>query len=111
MRSAALMDSAVSYDHCGIGRPSPQPTSPSLSVSLTSTNGAVSPALPALPDAKRKVLVIGKRIGKTSMFSIVLIDLLLLVRGDQLHDGRRGLPQRLNPVELFDLSPQIYRCP
>src|SRR5437588_604780 len=61
--------------------------------------------------AKRKVLVIGKRIGKTSMFSIVLIDLLLLVRGDQLHDSRRGLPQRLNPVELFDLSPRIYRCP
>src|SRR5436305_8904361 len=106
-----VIDSAVSYDHCGIGCPSPQPTSPSLSVSLTSTNGAVSPALPALPDAKRKVLVIGKRMGKTSMFSIVLIDRLLLVRGDPLHDSRRGLPQRLSPVELFDLSPRTYRGP
>src|SRR5579884_2591582 len=104
-----VIDSTVSYDHCGIGRPSPQPTSPSLSVSLTSTKGAVSPALPALPDAKRKVVVIGKRIGKTSMFSIVLIDLLILVIVDQLHESRRGLPQRLNPGELFDLLPQTYR--
>src|SRR5437016_9441851 len=105
-----VMDSAVSYDHCGIGRPSPHPTSPSLSVSLTSTNGAVSPAFPALPDAKRKVFVIGKRRGKTSMFCIVLIDLLILVIVDQLHDSRMGLPHRLNLVELFDLSQRTYRC-
>src|SRR5438067_10473160 len=104
-----VMDSAVSYDHCGIGRPSPQPTSPSLSVSLTSTNGAVSPALPALPDAKRKVLVIGKRRGKTSMFSIVLMGLLLLVIVDPLHESRRHLPQQLNRCELFDLSQPTYR--
>src|SRR5438270_8590086 len=106
-----VMDSAVSYDHCGIGRPSPQPTSPSLSVSLTSTNGAVSPTLPALPDAKRKVLVIGKRTGKTCISWIVLIDLLILVIVDQLHDNRMGLPQQLNPGELCDLSQRTYRYP
>jgi hypothetical protein len=64
---AVVIDSTVSYDHCGMGRPSPQPISPVLSVSLISTKGAVSPAFPALPDEKRNVCVTGKRIGKTSM--------------------------------------------
>src|SRR5205085_3893532 len=71
-----------------MGRPSPQPVSPSLSVTFTSTNGAPSPAAPALPEAKRNVAVTGRRIGKTSMLLIVLTVPALLARHGRPRDGR-----------------------
>src|SRR3954447_5948333 len=71
-----------------MGRPSPQPVSPSLSVAFTSTNGAPSPAAPALPEAKRNVVVTGRRIGKTSMLLIVLTGPTLPGPRARPRDGR-----------------------
>lgn len=87
----------VSYNHCGRGRPVPQPTWPSDAVTLTNAIGALWPAAPAEPDEKQNIRVTGNPTKNTSTRSMTEIlrrhkEMICVIPGS--HKEKSGSPRQ-----------------